>query len=88
MITPQEKVIDNDCPSLRLARPLAIAAHDLHLIRRNHRLIIQFEVDILDEECPHFVAEAVGIQMALLIIHPCEQACVLPLWNEVRNVCI
>ena len=50
---------------LLLTRLLCITAHDLDLIRRDIILIVQLEVDILDKERPDFVAEAVGIEMAL-----------------------
>ena len=50
---------------LLLTRLLCIAAHDLDLIRHDIILIVQLEVDILDKERPDFVAEAVGIEMAL-----------------------
>lgn len=50
---------------LLLTRLLGVAAHDLDLIRCDIILIVQLEVDILDEERPDFVAEAVGIEMAL-----------------------
>lgn len=50
---------------LCLPRSLAVAAHDLDLVRGDCRLVVQFERDILDEECPDFVTESVGIQVAL-----------------------
>lgn len=52
---------------LHLSRPLAIAADNLHLVSEDIALIVQLEVNILDKERPHFVAESVGIQMALHI---------------------
>ena len=51
--------------SLLLPRLLRIAAHNLDLLRRHIVLVVELEVDILDEERPDFVAEAVGIQMTL-----------------------
>ena len=51
---------------LLLPRLFRIAAHNLNLLRRDVVLIVQLEVDILDEERPDFVAEAVRIQMTLL----------------------
>jgi hypothetical protein len=52
--------------SLRVPRSLAIAAYDLDLIRL-HRLgrVIHLEGNILDQKGPDFVAEAVGIEVAL-----------------------
>ena len=51
---------------LLLPRLFRIAAHNLNLLRGDVVLIVQLEVDILDEERPDFVAEAVRIQMTLL----------------------
>ena len=53
-----------------LPRLLRIAAHNLDLLRRDVVLIVQLEIDILDEERPDLVAEAVCIQMTLLFQHP------------------
>ena len=44
---------------------LRAAAHDLHLIGSNGGLIIEAEGDIANEERPHLVTEAIGIQMSL-----------------------
>lgn len=52
--------------SLCLAGALAVAANNLHFIRLYGRLVVQFEGDVFDEECPYFVAEAICIQVALL----------------------
>ena len=52
--------------SLCLAGALAVAAHNLDFICLHSRLVVQFESDVFDEECPYFVAEAICIQMALL----------------------
>lgn len=52
---------------LLLPRLLRIAAHNLDLLGCDIVLIIELEVDILDEERPDFVAEAVGIQMTLFV---------------------
>ncbi len=52
-------------PSLRLPRPLGVAADDLDLVSLYGALVVQFEVDVLDQERPNFIAEAVGIQMTL-----------------------
>jgi len=51
--------------TLLLSGLLCIAAHDLDLLGLDITLIVELEVDILDEERPDFVAEAVGIQMTL-----------------------
>ena len=51
--------------SLLLPRLLRIAAYNLDLLRRDVILVVELEVDILDEERPDFVAEAVGVQMTL-----------------------
>ena len=50
---------------LRFTRPLAIAAHNLHLIRGDRSLVVQLKRNILDQECPHFIAESVGIEVSL-----------------------
>lgn len=50
---------------LSFTRPLAITAHNLDLIRRNSLLIIEFKGNILDQERPYFVTEAVCIEVAL-----------------------
>ena len=52
-------------PPLLLPRLLRITANNLDLLRRHSILIIQLEVDIFNQECPNFVAEAVGVKMAL-----------------------
>lgn len=52
-------------PTSRLPGPLGVAADDLDLVCLYRVLVVQFEVDILDQECPDFIAEAVGIQMTL-----------------------
>lgn len=44
---------------------LAVTADDLDLLRGHCGLVVQLEGYILDQECPHFVAESVGIEMAL-----------------------
>lgn len=50
---------------LMLTWPLGIAAHDLDLLGLEFALLVDIEVDILDEECPDFVTEAICIQTAL-----------------------
>lgn len=57
--------INNEYFNLCLSRPLAIAADDLHLVRCDLGLIVQLERHILDQERPDFVAESVGIEVAL-----------------------
>ena len=52
-------------PPLCLPRLLRITAHNLDLLRRHGVLIIQLKVDVLNQERPYFVAEAVGVKMAL-----------------------
>lgn len=59
------KVFSTANASLRLARSLAVAAHDLHPVRIDGSLVVEFELDILDQECPDLVAESVGIKVAL-----------------------
>lgn len=51
---------------LSLTWALGVAADDLDLVRDHGRsAILHLERDVLDEESPHLVAEAVGIQGAL-----------------------
>lgn len=52
-----------------LSRPLAVAAHNLHLICLHGLLIIQLEGHILDEERPDVVAESVCVKVALVTKH-------------------
>lgn len=47
------------------ARLLCVHSHNLDAIRMEVDSIIELEVDVLDYERPNFVAEAVGIKMAL-----------------------
>jgi hypothetical protein len=51
---------------LRISRPFAVTAHDLHLVRL-HRLtrVLHLESDVLYQEGPDLVAETVGIKMTL-----------------------
>lgn len=49
--------------------PFRIAAHYLHLLRLDRRLVIELEVDVFDQERPNLVAEAVGIEMTLETHH-------------------
>ena len=56
------------CPlssRLRLARTLAVAAHDLDLVGSDRLRVLHLEGDILDQESPDLVAESVGIEMTL-----------------------
>lgn len=64
------------CLSL-FARPLAVAAHDLDLVRL-HSLarILHLEGDILDQKGPDLVAETVSIEMAL-----CSESHISPISN-------
>ncbi len=55
----------NPHPPLLLSRLLRITAHNLDLLRRHGILVIQLKVDVLDQERPNFVAEAVSVKMAL-----------------------
>lgn len=52
-----------------LSRPLGVAADNLDLLGLDGVLVVKFEVDILDQERPDFVAEAVGVQMTLEAQH-------------------
>lgn len=57
-----------------VSRLLAVAAHDPDLIRLYCLTgVLHLKSDVLDQECPDFVAETVGIQVALLpvsLAHP------------------
>ena len=51
---------------LGVARPLAVAAHDLNLIRVDRLArVLHLECNILNQESPDLVTEAVCIEMAL-----------------------
>lgn len=53
---------------LLLVTALCAAAHDLDLVRRNDRLTaIHLEGDVLDEESPDLVAEAIGVKRSLYV---------------------
>jgi len=52
---------------LCFTRPLAVAAHNLHLIGSDCGLVIQLEGYVLDQKGPNFVAKSVGIEVALEI---------------------
>lgn len=67
----RSKSVDSPQLGRRLARSLAIAAHDpdlvaLHCLAR----ILHLERNILDQESPDLVAEPVGIQMTLHCVSP------------------
>lgn len=73
--------------SLLLAWPLGVAADNLDLIRLDRTRIVQLEVDVLDQESPNFVAETVGIQMALCSVsesasNPQKRPSVVPMYFE------
>jgi hypothetical protein len=50
---------------LDLARPLGVAGDDLNFVRKELIRSICLEFDVLDEECPDIVAEAVGLEVSL-----------------------
>ena len=50
---------------LLLARLLGVAAHDLDLLGLDGLVVVQLEVDVLDQERPHIVTEAVRVEVAL-----------------------
>lgn len=50
---------------LLLPRLLSIAANNLDLLSLHRILVVELEVDIFDEERPHFIAKSVRIQMTL-----------------------
>jgi hypothetical protein len=63
----KRKVIDS-CLSLMLpslSLLLALAGNDLDPLCLNSVGIIKLELDILDNERPDFVAEAVGVEVSL-----------------------
>jgi hypothetical protein len=51
---------------LRVARSLAVAAHDLYLIRLDRLTrVVHLERNVLNQESPDFVAKAIRIKMTL-----------------------
>lgn len=54
-------------PRLCLSRPLAVAAHNLHLVRMDGRLVVELEVYVLDQKSPDLVAEAVCVKVTLIV---------------------
>ena len=59
---------------LCFSRLLGVAAHNLHLVRMDHILIVELEVDILDQERPDFIAEPIRIQVTLVRMTVSAQA--------------
>lgn len=52
---------------LFVVRPLRAAADNLHLVCDDSlRTVVHFEGDILDQECPHFITEPIGVKRTLL----------------------
>jgi hypothetical protein len=66
IITPMVLLLRKKNPRSYLSRPLAVAAHNLHLVCLHRLLIIQLEGHILDEERPDIVAESVCVKVALV----------------------
>ena len=58
-----------------LTRLLVCAAHNLDLARLDGGLIVELEVDILDGKGPDVVAEAVGVEVALVELLVSEGLC-------------
>lgn len=54
------------CQSLPLRVLAHLARHDLGTLDGQHLAIVELEVGILDNKCPHLIAEAVVMQMALV----------------------
>ena len=51
---------------LCLAWLLAVASNYLHLVRiKGLAVVVDLEMNVLDEECPNFVAESVCIKVTL-----------------------
>lgn len=59
----QQKVIPFTYRSLRLL--LALAGDDLDSLGLDVVRVVQLELDVLDNEGPDLVAEAVGVEMSL-----------------------
>ena len=63
--------IPTDCRNFQGAhglgfpRPLGVTANNLDFIGLDRVLVVEFEVHILDQEGPDFVAEAIGVQVTL-----------------------
>lgn len=51
--------------ALGLAWTLRVTANDLDPVGMHLVGIVELEVDVLDNECPYVVAEAVGIEVSL-----------------------
>ena len=56
---------DNLQESGALRLVLGLTADNLDLINFNLLRIVELELDVFDDEGPHFVAEAVGVEMSL-----------------------
>jgi hypothetical protein len=63
MKTEKSAIVCIHCSGL--AGTFAVAADDLDLVGLDGLLIVQLEGNVLDQERPHFVAEAVGVEVAL-----------------------
>lgn len=72
--------------SSRLSGPLAVAAHDLDLVRADGLLVIQFEIDILDQESPNFVTESICVKVTLLTDNTYDQRPLFHLRSATGNV--
>ena len=71
-------------PLLRISRTLAVAAHDLDLVRLNRRArVLHLEGDVLDQKSPDLVAEAVGIKMTLCHVSLATSALPHPITAQV-----
>ena len=72
------------CPLSRLglARTLRVTGDDLHAVGMDLMGVVQLEVDILDDEGPYVVAEAVGIEMSLRSFKSAHDA---SHWSPVRD---
>lgn len=53
---------------LSLLRSLGLASHDLDLVGvKLLCVVVEFEIDVLDDECPDLVAEPIHVKMALFL---------------------
>jgi hypothetical protein len=57
------------CSYFPLPSPLfssfAVAANDFDPVRLNRDIVLHLESNVLDQECPNLIAEAVSVKMAL-----------------------
>jgi hypothetical protein len=60
--------------SLLLARTLRVATDNLDAVGVDLMGVVQLEVDVLDDESPYVVAEAVGVEMSLQSFRSAWQA--------------